>query len=217
MARKLQVDQIEIDSTYFEAGGVGDRQASLKDSSITESNLKFHWETVDILASSFVHSGGLSTYDVSAEGVESSQDNVVEFHELMRNGQTLAEQVASPDEAGEWKLSAGTLTVYGDITASGDTYQIRYLVGTGGGATSSFMTTETNSVLLQANGANYETINHARNNQFPGATGMFKPGLVWINAESVLTIVYYDADNIHLYNDSGTDIAIGDAKLTILG
>jgi len=90
------------------------------------------------------------------------------------------------------------------------------------GTTNVRPTVFTNTVLLQASGANYETINHAQGEQFLQTTCMFKPGSgtysgQWINGESVLTIVYHDANNIRLYNDSGTDIAIGDAKITYHG
>ena len=78
----------------------------------------------------------------------------------------------------------------------------------------------TNTIELQANGANYETINHALAQQFVQATVMFQPSTgtyqdQWINGESVLTIVYHDENNIRLYNDSGSAIAIGKAKIII--
>jgi hypothetical protein len=66
-------------------------------------------------------------------------------------------------------------------------------------------------IVLQASGANYWTINHALNQQFPQVTTLFKPSSgnyqgQWINAESVLTIVYHDENNLRIYNDSGSDI-----------
>ena len=80
----------------------------------------------------------------------------------------------------------------------------------------------TNTVELLANGANYETINHALAEQFVQATAMYKSeasGEVyqnqWINGEGALTIVYHDANNIRLYNDSASSISIGNCKIII--
>lgn len=78
----------------------------------------------------------------------------------------------------------------------------------------------TNTIELQANGANYETIEHLLTKQFIQATSMFRPSTgaysgQWISGEGVLTIVYYNTNNIRLYNDSGSAIAIGDAKIVI--
>lgn len=79
---------------------------------------------------------------------------------------------------------------------------------------------KTNTILLQANGVNSETINHSLTEQFVQATVVFKPSAgtysgQWINGEGVLTIVYFDANNIKIYNDSGSNIAIGDCAVII--
>jgi len=78
----------------------------------------------------------------------------------------------------------------------------------------------TNTIELQADGANFETINHGLGKQFVQATVMFKPSAgtyqdQWINGEGVFTIIYHDANNIRLYNDSGSAVAIGRAKIII--
>ena len=78
----------------------------------------------------------------------------------------------------------------------------------------------TNTIILQAAGANYETINHALMEQFAQVTVMFKPSAgvyqdQWINGEGVLTVVYHDTNNIRLYNDSASAVAIGRAKVVI--
>lgn len=78
----------------------------------------------------------------------------------------------------------------------------------------------TNTIELQANGANYETINHGLGEQYVQVIVIFKPSAgtyqnQWINAEGVLTIIYHDVDNIRLYNDSGDNIAIGNTKIII--
>jgi hypothetical protein len=81
-------------------------------------------------------------------------------------------------------------------------------------------TVYTNTIVLQANGANYETINHALMEQFVQATVMFKSSTgvyqdQWINGEGVLTTVYHDTNNIRLYNDSVSGVAVGRAKIVI--
>ena len=80
----------------------------------------------------------------------------------------------------------------------------------------------TNTILLQANGANYETINHALAEQFVQAIAVYKPeasGEIyynqWINAEGVIAIVFHDANNIRIYNDSASSISIGNCKIII--
>lgn len=80
----------------------------------------------------------------------------------------------------------------------------------------------TNTVLLQSNGANYETISHNLAEQFIQVTVMYKPegsGEVyqnqWISADNIITIVYYDANNIRIYNDSISSISIGNCKIII--
>lgn len=78
----------------------------------------------------------------------------------------------------------------------------------------------TNTTLLQAGGVSFEDFTHNLNNQFPHVTTVFKPGSgtyvgQWINGESVMTVVYLDVNTIRIYNASGTDIAIGDIKVTV--
>jgi len=85
-------------------------------------------------------------------------------------------------------------------------------------------TTYTSSAELQASGGNYWEISHDMGRQWPAVSTMFSPQSGgapyegnWINAESVLTVLFHDANTIRIYNDSGTAIASENAKVTVTG
>ncbi len=80
----------------------------------------------------------------------------------------------------------------------------------------------TNSTQLQADAANYEDIVHSLDNQFPDVSVMFMPAAgtyanSWILAYGVISVVFVDVNTIRLYNESGTAIAAGNVKVTVVG
>jgi hypothetical protein len=130
----IRADQLDTVASEFEGTGTDNRQLSIKAGGISEAKLGFSWETVDILASAFTYDGTRSNYTLTSAA--SSNGNVDENHELLRNGVGGMTRVTTTSASGEWSLSGTTLSVHGDVTATGDSYTIRYVVGTASGASS---------------------------------------------------------------------------------
>jgi hypothetical protein len=132
---KVRIDQIDTVASEFEGAGTDSRQVSIKPGGVTEAKLGFSWETVEILASAFSYDGTRSTYTLATAA--SSNANVLDNAELLRNGLGGMDRVTTTSSTGEWSISGTTLSAHGDITASGDSYTVRYVVGTSSGASAS--------------------------------------------------------------------------------
>jgi hypothetical protein len=136
MTTKINANQLDIVAAELEAAGTDTRQLSIKGGGVAEGKLGFSWVTVEILASAFSESAGVSTYNTLAQSA-SSNGNVLDNAELLRNGVGGFIRVAgTPAATGEWSLSGTTLSIYGDVTAEGSTFQLRYVTGTGSGPSS---------------------------------------------------------------------------------
>ena len=112
------------------AGGLeisGDN-VQIADGGIEAAKLGFTVKRISIPASSFVFSSPISTYTVT--GTPDISDQLKEMQELYRNGVADGEKstTGEPDAAGEWRLNGSVLEIYGDVTATGDTYKILYHV-----------------------------------------------------------------------------------------
>lgn len=102
---------------------------ALADDSIDPNHLNFEWRALEITASSFSFSATRSTLSLSGAALS---DAAIDFgNMLFKNGVMDQELVTTTAATNEWSISGTTLSVHGDITASGDLYQLQYLVATG--------------------------------------------------------------------------------------
>lgn len=81
-------------------------------------------------------------------------------------------------------------------------------------------TVYTNGSVILASGVNYWEVSHSLGSQFPQTTSIYKPTTgsyqdSWINANNILTILYYDTNTLRVYNESSVDIEIGKAKIVV--
>jgi hypothetical protein len=158
---KIAAQQLDIVASELEAAGTDTRQLSIKASGVTEGKLAFSWATVEILASEFSFSATRSTFTLTQAA--SSDGNVLDNAELLRNGVGNLDRVATTVITGDWSISGTTLSVHGDITSSGDGYTIRYVVGTASGAASA----SGNQIWL---GTVPQEPLHAKSDYFQGTT-----------------------------------------------
>lgn len=140
----------------------------------------------------------------------------------IREGQVLDEDFLSEIEHSNWAhhfiqevdtptTYSGALGKYLRVTSSGiefcDISGLENLVFT-------------NTQVLLASGTNYEDFFHNLSKQFVSVTTLFKPTIDiyhgwWVNGENSLVVENYDADTIRVFNESSSDIAIGDAKIVV--
>jgi hypothetical protein len=186
---KINADQLDIVASELEVAGTGARQLSLKPSGVTEGKLGFSWVTVDIPAASFAFGGTRSTFTLAQAA--SSDGNVLDNAELLRNGIGI-ERVTTTAAVDEWSVSGTTLSVHGDITATGDGYTIRYVVGTSSGAASA----SGNQVWL---GTLPQNPLHAKSDYFQDST--LDPKWSEIDSRSTLTVTE-DSDGLELVQTS---------------
>ncbi|MDB4278819.1 hypothetical protein N9917_04390 [Deltaproteobacteria bacterium] len=156
----VRADQLDTVASEFESAGTDSRQLSIKPGGVTEGKLGFSWETVDVLASAFSYSAPRSTYTLTTAA--SADANVLDNAELLRNGITAGDRVTTTAAAGEWSISGTTLSIHGDITATGDSYTLRYVVGSGSGASAA----SGNTIWL---GTVPQEPSHAKSDYFEGA------------------------------------------------
>jgi hypothetical protein len=128
----IRGDQIDLVASELEAAGTSSRQLSIKAGGITEAKLGFSWDTVDILASAFSYDGTRSNFTLTTAA--SANANVLDNSELLRNGVGGMGRVVATASENDWSLTGTTLSVHGDITATGDGYTIRYVIGSASGA-----------------------------------------------------------------------------------
>jgi hypothetical protein len=131
MSNKINADQIDLVASELEGAGTATRQLSIKGGGVTEAKLGFSWEVASVLASAFSYSATRSTYTLSSAA--SANANVLDNAELLRNGVGGLTRVTTTAADGEWSLSGTTLSIHGDITGNGATYQLRYVVGSASG------------------------------------------------------------------------------------
>lgn len=129
---KIRASQLDYDATQFEEGGTTDRQLLIKDGGVGAAKLGFSWKTVEVAAASFAFDSTRSNYTLATAALSDSA--ITEQPTLTRNGVADLTRVTAPTTTtGEWSISGTTLSIHGDITTSGDTYVIEYLVVGGGG------------------------------------------------------------------------------------
>jgi hypothetical protein len=110
-------------------------ELAVKVGGIAENYLGFSWKTVEILASAFSYSATRSTYTLPNSA--SSNANVIDMAVLYKNGVNDQTRITTTAATDDWSVSGTTLSVHGDITASGWTYKITYVTGTAPGGTAS--------------------------------------------------------------------------------
>jgi hypothetical protein len=82
-------------------------------------------EKDDFTSASFSYSGGLST--IATTVTADSHASIIGQRSLTKSGADVMTMVSgSPAAAGEWRINAGNLEIYGDVTGDGDTYRLRY-------------------------------------------------------------------------------------------
>lgn len=127
----IAAEQLDLIAAELEGAGVNSRQLSIVGGGVVESKLGFSWETVEIAASAFSFSATRSTYTLSSAA--SSNANVLDNAELLRNGVGGVTRVTTTSATDEWSLDGTTLSIHGDITGNEATYQLRYVVGSSSG------------------------------------------------------------------------------------
>jgi hypothetical protein len=81
----------------------------------------------EFAAAAFVHLLGPNISQHPIVGVPSPIPGLLDLRDLWRNGILMPTMVAGvPAAPGEWRLFGGNLEVFGNVTASGDDYTIRY-------------------------------------------------------------------------------------------
>lgn len=135
MPAKINANQLDLVAADLEAAGTDTRQLSIKAGGITEAKLGFSWEVVEIAAASFSFDGTRSNYTLSTAA--SSNSNVTDQAALLENGVDNKTLVATTAAENDFSLSGTALSIHGDITATGATYKLRYIVGTASGTASS--------------------------------------------------------------------------------
>lgn len=123
----VQVDgsTIEVSSDALRVKDAGITAAKLASAAVTPAKLSFTVQRQTVLASAFTYASPISTKTVSATPLTDAQ--LVQMQELFRNGVCDGTKVSGqPAAAGEFRLNGTTLEVYGDVTASGDTYRVLY-------------------------------------------------------------------------------------------
>lgn len=129
---KVDDSTISLDSgnsyrLYIPSGGVAGQQIAAD--SVAVGKLDFEWEVVDISAASFTFTSdsGFSLTNAALSDA-AINDQVV----LLRNGVDDMSRVGSLSSSGtdngEYTLSGTNLVISGDITSSGDSYRLRYLI-----------------------------------------------------------------------------------------
>lgn len=82
----------------------------------------------DYAAATFTFGGGLSSHAVTG-GPISTHANALDDSVLLKSGIDNMKRVAgAPANAGEWRFNGTNIDVFGDVTASGDTYRLRFHV-----------------------------------------------------------------------------------------
>lgn len=77
-------------------------------------------------AATFVYAAPVSTHAISATSW-ATHGNIIDQRALLKNGLDVMTRVTGvPAATGEWRMFGGNLQIYGDITASGDTYRLRF-------------------------------------------------------------------------------------------
>jgi hypothetical protein len=133
MSTKIKAGQLDLVSTELESAGTDSRQLSIKGGAITEGKLGFSWKVVEMLASAFSYSATRSTFTLGTAA--SSNANVTDYATLVKNGLDTQSLTTTTAAADDFSLSGATLSVHGDITASGAAYKLRYIIGTESGST----------------------------------------------------------------------------------
>jgi hypothetical protein len=120
----VKVADDAITAAKIAAGAVG--SSELASDAVTPAKLGLKWECVDVLASAFAYDSTRSNKTLSSSALsDASIDSGVM---LMKNGLDSMTKVTTTSGSDEWSLSGTTLSVHGDITASGDTYRLRYWI-----------------------------------------------------------------------------------------
>jgi len=128
---KIAAEQIDLNPDQFEQGGTLDRQVLLKDGGVGVAKIGFSWKTVTIEASEFAYSAPRSNKTLATAAL--SDTSIAEQPVLLQNGVGDMTLVTTTAAADEWSLSGTTLSVHGDITATGNTFKLTYMVAGGGG------------------------------------------------------------------------------------
>ena len=111
-------------SLQVATGGITGTQ--LASDSVGVAELDFEWEIEDILASAFSFSATISTFTL-LNGASITDASIDDNFVLLRNGIDDQTRIATTTATDEWSLSGSSLAVHDDITASGDTYRLRYI------------------------------------------------------------------------------------------
>jgi len=127
MASKISSKQLDLNDFHFSDD---DRELNLAPDAVDYSIYGMKWIDLTVSASSFSFVSGNSEYALSDEAILDAK--IIGDSELYRNGVSIKRVAGTPAATDEWKLEADKIIVYGDITASGDTYRICYQTLTSG-------------------------------------------------------------------------------------
>jgi hypothetical protein len=122
------------DDSLAEASSTAEIPAHLKgiDNQIAKL-VHGEWVTLEVLASAFSFDATRSNYTLPKTA--ETHTNAVDGTIVLSSGGEILSRVTTTAAADEYSLAGTTLSIHGDITANGKTYQVRYLAVTAGGGT----------------------------------------------------------------------------------
>lgn len=124
----VNAQQLDLGSGHFESAGEYSRQLTMSNDAVTANKIAFDWRTVEIPASKFQYDGTTRSYYTLTTGPVATNSPLLEQPTLARNGVNDLTKVTTTAGTKQWSISGSVLAVHGDVTASGDTYTLRYIV-----------------------------------------------------------------------------------------
>lgn len=115
--------QLDLNASHFSND---DRPLNLAADAVDYSIYGMKWIDLTISAASFTEVGGNSEYDLVDEAIVDAK--IIDSSTLYRNGVAIKRVAGTPSATDEWKLEAGKIIVYSDVsvTAPGDSYHLEY-------------------------------------------------------------------------------------------